>query len=140
MHQLGQLELDLKPINTSVGYHQPCHLRALGKGNAGENLLRLIPGMSVRPMEDGCSGMAGTYGLKRDNFRNSLRAGWGLISAIRNPALQIGASECSSCKLQMQQGTTKTTLHPLKLLALAYGLMPEISQELSPSTEELVAK
>ncbi len=27
MHQRGQLELDLKPINVTVGYHLPCHLR-----------------------------------------------------------------------------------------------------------------
>ena len=84
--------------------------------------------------------MAGTYGLKRENYRNSLRAGWGLISAMRSPGLQVGSSECSSCKLQMQQGTAKTTLHPLKLLALAYGLMPEVSQLLAPSSEELIAK
>ena len=28
--------------------------------------------------------------------------------------------------MQMEQGTTKPTLHPIKLLALSYGLMPEI--------------
>ena len=140
MHQTGQLELDLKPINLTVGYHQPCHVRALNVGKPGEHLLRLVPGISVRSVEQGCSGMAGTYGLKRENYRNSLRAGWGLISAMRSPGLQVGASECSSCKLQMQQGTSKTTLHPLKILALAYGLMPEVSQLLTPSSEELIAK
>ena len=140
MHQTGQLELDLKPINLTVGYHHPCHVRALNVGKPGEHLLRLVPGISVRSVEQGCSGMAGTYGLKRENYRNSLRAGWGLISAMRSPGLQVGASECSSCKLQMQQGTAKTTLHPLKILALAYGLMPEVSQLLAPSSEELIAK
>ena len=34
--------------------------------------------------------MAGTYGLKRENYRASLRAGWGLISAMRDPAVQVG--------------------------------------------------
>ena len=33
--------------------------------------------------------------------------------------------------MQMEQGTTKPTIHPLKLLALAYGLMPEIELLLS---------
>ena len=75
--------------------------------------------------------MAGTYGLKRENYRNSLRAGWPLISAIREPDLQIGATECSTCKMQMEQGTDKPTVHPLKLMALSYGLMPEVAQTLS---------
>jgi hypothetical protein len=28
--------------------------------------------------------------------------------------------------MQMEQGSEKPTVHPIKLLALAYGLMPEI--------------
>ncbi len=31
----------------------------------------------------------------------------------------------------MEQGTAKPTIHPLKLLALSYGLMPEISRLLT---------
>jgi Fe-S oxidoreductase len=138
LHLNGALELDFKPLNVSVGYHQPCHSRALSPVPAGEHLLRLIPGLTVHPLEHGCSGMAGTFGLKRKNYRSSLRAGWGLISALRDPALQIGATECSSCKLQMEQGTTKGTIHPVKLLALSYGLMPEIGRLLTARSEELL--
>ena len=32
--------------------------------------------------------MAGTWGLKRKNFRTSLRIGWGLISELRSRELQ----------------------------------------------------
>ena len=137
MHRAGKLQLDLKPVNATVAYHMPCHLRALGTGSPGENLMRLIPAMSVQRIEKGCSGMAGTYGLKRENYRASLRAGFGLISAMRDPTLQVGATECSACKIQMEQGTTKPTIHPLKLLALAYGLMPEVSALLTAKSAEL---
>ena len=138
MHQHGKLRLDLNPVNASIGYHMPCHLKALQVGAPGENLLRLIPGLNVDRIEEGCSGMAGTFGLKRENYRSSLRAGWGLISAVRQPSLQLGTTECSSCKIQMEQGTNKPTIHPLKLMALAYGLMPEIAQLLGARGEELV--
>jgi Fe-S oxidoreductase len=107
-------------------------------GSPGENLLRLVPGLSVRRIEKGCSGMAGTYGLKQKNYRNSLRAGWGLISALRDPQIQVGTTECSACKIQMEQGTTKPTIHPMKLLALSYRLMPELDRLLSARGEELV--
>jgi len=138
LHQRGKLELDLQPINASVGYHLPCHLRALEVGSPGEHLLRLVPGLNVRRIEKGCSGMAGLYGLQRRNYRASLRSGWGLISALRSPNLQAGTTECSTCKMQMEQGTTKPTLHPVKLLALAYGRMPELADALHARGEELV--
>lgn len=138
LHQSGKLELDFNPVNATVGYHQPCQMRSLGVGTAGLNLLRLIPGVTAEHIERGCSGMAGTFGMKRRNYRNSLRAGWGLISTIRDSALQVGATECSTCKMQMEQGTAKPTIHPLKMLALSYGLMPEIAQLLQARSEELV--
>jgi Fe-S oxidoreductase len=56
---------------------------------------------------------------------------------MRTGDLTIGTTECSSCKLQMEQGTTTPTLHPLKLLALAYGLMPEVRQHLKPNLKKL---
>jgi FAD/FMN-containing dehydrogenase/Fe-S oxidoreductase len=137
MHEAGKLELDFKPVNLSLGYHTPCHLKALDVGTPGERLLGLVPGLSVRHIERGCSGMAGTYGLKRANYRNSLRAGWGLIRALRDPAIDLGTTECSACKMQMEQGTAKPTIHPLKVLAFAYGLMPEIDKLLTARSQEL---
>jgi Fe-S oxidoreductase len=138
MHIQGNLQLDLHPVNVTLGYHTPCRLQALRTGLPGENLLRLIPGVTVHHIERGCSGMAGTFGLKRENYRTSLRVGWGLISRLRDPNIQAGVTECSTCKIQMEQGTSKPTLHPIKLLALAYGLMPEIESLLSASTKELM--
>src|SRR6185503_14237227 len=137
LHEAGKLELNFQPLNLALGYHMPCHLRALEVGSPGENLLKLVKGVNVRRIEKGCSGMAGTFGLKRENYRASLRAGWGLIRAMRDPALQFGTTECSACKMQMEQGTTKPTIHPMKLLAYAYGVMPEIEPLLTAKSEKL---
>jgi Fe-S oxidoreductase len=138
LHQSGKLQLDLEPINAIVGYHLPCHMRALQVGSPGENLLRLVPGLIVERTENSCSGMAGTFGLKREHYRASLRAGRALIGSLRSPRLQAGTTECSACKIQMEQGAGKPTIHPVKFLALAYGLMPEVSELLSVPIEELV--
>ncbi len=127
LHQNGKLKLGFQPQRISVGYHVPCHLRALGVGAPAENLLRLVPGVRVNRVEKGCSGIAGLYGIKRQNYRASLRAGFELIDAVRTGSFQVGMTECSTCKIQMEQGTAKPTIHPVKLLALAYGLMPELA-------------
>jgi len=137
LHGAGKLQLDFKPVNAVVGYHQPCHVRALEMGSPGENLLRLVPGLNVITVDKGCSGMAGSFGLKKENFRNSIRAGWDLISTVREADWNAGTTECSACKMQMEQGTSKPTIHPLKLLALSYRLMPELNGLLNERSREL---
>lgn len=126
MHKRNELELDLKPLTVSVMYHTPCHLRALEPDHNGMRLLQLIPGLSLQHADAGCSGMAGTYGMKRKTYRTSLRVGWGLISTMQSTTAQIGSTECTSCKLQMEQGVDKPTIHPIALLAYAYGKLPEV--------------
>ena len=81
--------------------------------------------------------MAGAFGLTRENFETSILIGEKLISRMQAADLNTGATECSSCKIQMEQGTTTPTLHPIKLLALSYGLMPEIQDKLQPSRGNL---
>lgn len=122
LHEQGRLREDFRAVPIVLGYHWPCRLRAMGVGQPGLQLLRLVPELNVRPMPNGCSGMAGTYGLKQIHYRTSLRVGWPLLNGLRDPAIQAGVTECSACRMQMEQGTTKPTLHPIKVLAAAYGL------------------
>ncbi len=137
MHQNNELELDFHPLTMSTIYHLPCHLRAFDNDQPGRNLLRLIPGMQVLEADAGCSGMAGTYGLKGKNYRSSLRIGWGLISKMQSTTAQFGTTECSSCKLQMEQGVDKPTLHPIAMLAYAYGKLPEVKSWLDRRNDGL---
>jgi Fe-S oxidoreductase len=137
-HQRGNLQLDFTPLNTTFGYHTPCHTKALEVGTPAGNLLELIPGVRVQNLEKGCSGIAGLYGFQRRNYRNSLRAGLPLLTSIRTGDFKVGTTECSTCRIQMEQGTTKPTIHPIKLVALAYGLMPELNQLLNSPGEDLV--
>jgi FAD/FMN-containing dehydrogenase/Fe-S oxidoreductase len=122
----GQLPSPSTPLHAKVGYHQPCHLRALDVGTPGLDLIRAIPGLDVEFIDRGCSGIAGTYGLARRNFRTSLRAGRGLRRRLRDDDIELGSTECGTCRMQMEQGLPKRTLHPLKLLALAHGLNPSL--------------
>ena len=142
LHQAGELQLDFKPINATIGYHLPCHQRALMEEDPdseipGVKLLKLIPGLQVETIKKGCSGMAGTYGLKRRNYHRSLRMGLQLIQAMRSPTIMAGTTECSTCKIQMEQGTTKPTIHPVKIMALGYGLMPELEDLFDRRSGEL---
>jgi len=123
LHREGRLRLDFRPVPTRILYHAGCHERVSGGMSPAEHLLRLVPGLTLDAADHGCSGMAGTFGLARENYRASLRMGLGLVSAMRGAGVEAGVTGCSACRLQMEQGTTKPAIHPVKLLAKAYGLL-----------------
>jgi Fe-S oxidoreductase len=91
----------------------------------------------VTTIEQGCSGMAGTFGLKRKNWVRSIRIGRGLINAVRDQEIVSGSTECTTCRIQMEQFSSKPTVHPVKILALAYGLMPQLEGMFSRRSGEL---
>ena len=107
-----------------MGYHQPCHLRALNIGTPGLDLIRRIPEIDVEFIDRGCSGMAGTFGLKAGNYAVSLEAGRPMLEELKRPRVLFGSTECSTCRMQMEEGSGKRTLHPAQYLAFAYGPAP----------------
>ena len=139
LHLAGRLRTDFQPLPLQLGHHVPCHLKALGVAAAAPHLLGLIPGVRVHTIDAGCSGMAGTWGLKAANFAASLAAGATMFAELNRPGVLFGSTECSTCRMQMQQGSGKRTLHPVQYLAYAYGLLPEIEAKLRQPLGELVS-
>jgi Fe-S oxidoreductase len=82
--------------------------------------------------------MAGTFGLKAKNYQVSLEAGRPMLDELNRPQVLVGSTECSTCRLQMEDGSRKRTLHPAQYLALAYGVLPEVAQRLREPIHELV--
>lgn len=120
-----RLELKMKPLDYSLAYHLPCHQRALGDQAPAMELLALVRGLQVRRVEKGCTGMAGTWGMKRENYRRSARIGMPLFTELRRSEYQATASECTACRMQISHFSRKATIHPIKVLAMAYGLLPD---------------
>ncbi|MBM3995850.1 MAG: hypothetical protein FJ303_17115 [Planctomycetes bacterium] len=61
-----------------------------------------------------------------------------MLARFREPTHTHGSSECSTCRMQMEDVGKKRTLHPVQYLALAYGLMPQIAERLREPIRELV--
>jgi FAD/FMN-containing dehydrogenase/Fe-S oxidoreductase len=139
LHREGRLRTDFRNIDAGIGHHIPCHIKALGPA-AGPSLLSLIPGLRVETIDVSCSGMAGTYGLKADSYETSLAAGAPMLAELRRPQALFGAAECSSCRVQMEDGASKRSLHPVQYLALAYGLLPEVEDRLKEPLRELTLR
>jgi FAD/FMN-containing dehydrogenase/Fe-S oxidoreductase len=155
LHQQGRLRTDFHALNLSLGHHVPCHLKALPPRSSltsggtdtvrngvatGPALLSLIPGMCVHTIDVSCSGMAGTFGLRADNYATSLAAGRRMLNEVLRPRVLFGSTECGTCRMQMEDGAGKRTLHPAQYLALAYGLLPAVARRLDEPMHQLVLR
>ena len=84
--------------------------------------------------------MAGTFGLKAANYETSLRAGRPMLQQLARPRVLFGSTECSTCRMQMEDGSGKRALHPVQYLALAYGFLPELRRRLQRPLGPLVLR
>lgn len=120
LHQRGELKTDFKRMDLKIGYHAPCHLRSLGVIKEPIDLMKLIPGIKVEKYADKCCGMGGTYGLKSKNYELSMKIGTRLFDEINASDADQVVTGCGACGMQIYQGTARQSLHPVKLLAMAY--------------------
>jgi Fe-S oxidoreductase len=123
-HQAGLLRTDFARPLGKVSYHVPCHLRVQNLGLKTRDVLALVPGTEIEPIER-CSGHNGTYGVKLEYRETSMKIGRPVFNKVRNAAPDHYASDCPMAGHQIESGLgagAPPPTHPLKLLRLAYGL------------------
>jgi glycerol-3-phosphate dehydrogenase subunit C len=106
LKQEGKLNTNFEEISRRVGYHNPCHLRALGISREVTGLLKLTPGLQVQAFGDRCCGLAGTFGLKKKNYDLSVKIGESLFQEIRESGVEQVVTGCASCAMQIARGRT----------------------------------
>jgi glycerol-3-phosphate dehydrogenase subunit C len=104
-----------------VAYHQPCHLKYQAIGTKSIELLRLS-GAEVVFIDKGCSGHDGTWAMKKEYFEMAQKVARGLHRGVRESSADLVATDCSLAGIQITQGTDRKTVHPVEILARAYGL------------------
>ena len=116
-----ELKLKHPEKKQRIAYHAPCHLRAQGTGRNGLDLLRMVPGIEVTDMDAGCCGISGSYGFKRGKYDISMAVGADLFHALKTSKALLSASECGTCRIQMQHGSGIPAVHPISLVLQAVG-------------------
>ena len=102
-----------------VAYHTPCHMEKLGWSYYSIELLRRIPSVELVVLDSQCCGIAGTYGFKKENYETSQAVGEGLFRQIEASGCDVVATDCETCKWQIEMSTSKPVEHPLSILAAA---------------------
>jgi glycerol-3-phosphate dehydrogenase subunit C len=110
----------------TVTYHTPCHLKAQNIGLKSRDLIKLT-GAKVKLVQQ-CSGIDGMWGLRAENTDISIPIARKLGDEIRKAAGDVVAGDCNLANMAIAEQTGDMPLHPLQLMARAYGIPPEPSR------------
>lgn len=106
---------DAEPLK--IAYHTPCHMEKMGWAYYSIELLKMIPGVEVIVLDSQCCGIAGTYGFKKENYETSQAVGEPLFRQIEESSADLVATDCETCKWQIEMSTSKKCENPLTILA-----------------------
>ena len=112
----GEYDEKFQALDLSIAYHEPCHLKSQKNTFSPKDLLKRIPGIDLREINDSCCGIAGTYGMKNTKYEKSMEIGKPLFESLKRANPQLAVSGCGTCQIQIKQGTDIETIHPIVLL------------------------
>jgi FAD/FMN-containing dehydrogenase/Fe-S oxidoreductase len=137
--EAGRLSLPLGAVATKAVVHGHCHQKSFGAFKPVEQVLRLVPDLSVETIESSCCGMAGAFGYGAETYQASIdMAELSLLPAVRraDPSALVVA-DGTSCRHQIRDGTNRAALHVARVLAMSLERTKSKSSPFSTAKEPL---
>lgn len=100
-----------------IAYHTACHMEKLGWAIYSAKMLKMIPGVGLTILESSCCGIAGTYGFKKENYNYSQEIGKELFDKITAANPDLVATDCETCKWQIEMSTPYSVENPITIIA-----------------------
>ena len=114
----GKVKLVFKQdYKRRMAYHTACHMQRMGWQLYSIELLRMIPGLDLQVLEQECCGISGTYGFKKENYERSQAIGSILFKSIEEAQVEAVATDCETCKWQIEMSTGLPVENPISVLA-----------------------
>ncbi|NCZ91121.1 MAG: 4Fe-4S dicluster domain-containing protein [Actinobacteria bacterium] len=126
LHKTEGSSLDTEFTGTipeTVTYHTPCHLRAQNIGLKSRDLMKLT-GAKIKLVQQ-CSGIDGMWGLRAENAHLSLPIGEKLGQMVKDAGGDVVAGDCHLANTAINEQTGTKPVHPLQMIARAYGIPEE---------------
>jgi len=121
-HKAGMLKRDSKNALGTVAYHVPCHQRVQNIGLKTKEVLELVGGAEVTPIER-CSGHDGTYAVKVENYEFAKKICRPIVRRIGDSEFDHYLSDCPMAGELIEQGVERPrTGSAFALLRQAYGI------------------
>lgn len=113
----GRTALAVQPLATAALLHGHCQQKAIVGTSGTKQALSLVPDLTVREVDSGCCGMAGSFGYEHYDISQQIgqRALFPAVTAhTGGPIVAPGFS----CRHQIREGTNCMPLHPLELVSI----------------------
>jgi glycerol-3-phosphate dehydrogenase subunit C len=126
VHKNEDTSLDLDfmgDVPETITYHTPCHLRAQNIGLKSRDLMKLT-GARIQLVQQ-CSGIDGMWGLREQNAELSLPVTRKLGEEISRVGGEVVAGDCHLANTAITEQTGRVPLHPIQVVARAYGIPEE---------------
>ncbi len=107
-------------VPDEVTYHVACHLLAEQIGLKSRDLLK-VAGIKATLVQR-CSGIDGTWGYRADNYKLAREVARPLGAAIEEAGNSVVCGDCLLANGSIEQETGRRPVHPIQLVAHAYGL------------------
>lgn len=119
----GEVRLAFKKdFKMKAAYHTPCHLQKLGNQVYSIALLKMIPGLDLKVLEQRCCGISGTFGFKKENYAISQKIGSQLYEIIYAANPEVVITDCETCKWQIEGVCGIPVFNPISVLAQALDI------------------
>ncbi len=101
-----------------IKIHVHCHQKSLSTSQSVANLLNFPSNYQATIMPTGCCGMAGSFGFEKEHFALSEKIAQSqLIPRVeRSDASTIICATGTSCRHQIQDFSSRESLHPVQIL------------------------
>lgn len=111
-----------KDFKMKAAYHTPCHLQKLGNQIYSIALLRMIPGLDLKVLEQKCCGISGTFGFKKENYAISQKIGSQLYERLYAANPEVVITDCETCKWQIEGACGIPVFNPISILVQALDI------------------
>lgn len=121
----GLFNSEFKNSTGKIAYQTACHQRVQNFGPKTKNILSKIPGSEITMIER-CSGHDGTYAIKLESFKKSLKIRKPVVSRIEKGEYKVFTSDCPMAAKHIGNALNKNNieieLHPISILKSAYEI------------------
>ena len=105
------------PYPKEILLHVHCHQKSLESAGDTAYVLQLLLGANVNRVKSSCCGMAGSYGMKRENFEMSKK----MADLVLLPAIEAFEGEHivatgTSCRHQIDDLSSRSAVHLMDVL------------------------
>jgi len=114
---------DAGQVPDQVTYHVACHLQAQQVGLKSRDLLK-VAGIKATLVQR-CSGIDGTWGYRQENYELARQVAAPLKREVEAADNEVVCGDCHLANGAIEQETGRRPVHPMQLMARAYGIPSE---------------